>query len=140
MRYTVYTVETINFLQFIKMINIKENKTMCIDEKEIKSEQITTPNQRFGQSLVKQASKEHENNRRNIIVSRVTGYMETIQKSNVIIEQYQALVGFNKRKIAALEAGEFTLFPHSGRLVFNDKDLNESFEMINEGREWLRLD
>jgi hypothetical protein len=90
------------------------------------ADELVKQNQALGASLISEADKRNEENRREALLKDVAALVchrdESLEKSDF----YAKAADWYSRKLAAIEAGEFAFNPRTGSIVMTDEDLQRA--------------
>lgn len=85
----------------------------------------------LGKSLIEAAQQQNRETLRNQVVGHVREFMMNLNKQRLYLESTQANIALLEEKLAALEAGAFTVATY-GQITFTDPVLNKATTSMAE--------
>lgn len=91
------------------------------------SQALGSPDQMrdLGRALIVEAAERTRDNLREAVVLAIASLIELRGDANAMLEAIQYRIKFFDRKLAALNAGEFTI-TRGGQIFYNDEELNKN--------------
>lgn len=90
------------------------------------SQEIIKTTEALGSALVAEAMKRHEDNIREGVLKDVTRLIQMRDESTEKAEFFTRAAAWYAKKLAALQAGEFTFNERTGEIVPNDAELRRA--------------
>jgi uncharacterized protein (DUF1778 family) len=79
----------------------------------------------IGKNLIDSAIEQRNKNLTQVVINQVEQHMQDAIKNEQLAAQFNARAEHAKKRITAIEAGEFTVSAVSHKIEFNDATLNE---------------
>lgn len=87
------------------------------------TDELALPNQELGKALVSEARQQYEEQCREAVVREVSRMMQLSDQSKAQEEFHRKAQDWYRRKLAAIEAGEFDFDRAKAQLVMRDANL-----------------
>lgn len=101
--------------------------------KEPKLEVNIQISKKMGEDLIRQALNKRLEAKKAQVVGEVNTFMERLEVMTRLQDKTDRRVQFLKDQLAAINLGKFTTHEHTGRIVFDDDELNTDW---NETERW----